>query len=148
MRPRYATLSDDSLLLSWRNDVETRTKSHNTGLVAFNEHIAWLQATLANPYSQLYIAEVEGKAVGTVRADFDADECELSLTVAPESRGQGFGKLMFSLLANHISCTVKSEIKEGHNASVKIVEEAGMSLKYVEGSVMHWARGERNRLDE
>ena len=148
IRLRHATLGDASLLLSWRNDIETRTSSHKIGIVPFNEHIVWLKATLSNHRRQLYIAEVEGKPVGTVRADFDHEDYELSWTVAPESRRQGFGKVMVCLLADQIGCPVQSDIKEGNNASVKIAQEAGMSLKYIEGGVMHWARGGRNRLDE
>ncbi len=140
MNLRLATVDDASLLLAWRNDPGTRATSHNAEVVALCEHNAWLEATLNNHHRQLYIAEVDGTPVGTVRADYDDESCELSWTVAPEARGKGFGKLMVSELAKRIDCVVRAEIKEGNIASVMIAQAAGMRMEYTKDGVMYWSR--------
>ncbi|WP_422924754.1 GNAT family N-acetyltransferase [Singulisphaera sp. PoT] len=125
---RNATLTDAELLFAWRNDPETREHSHNTGLLEFEKHVAWLEATLANPRRDLRIAEWKGIPVGTVRIDLLDDGCELSWTVAPESRGKGIGKQMIKSAVEGLSGAVFAEIKAGNIASSRMAEYAGMEL--------------------
>ena len=66
---RPAVMADADLLLAWRNDSATRSQSINTDIVERSAHLAWLKSSLSTPNRQLSIAEVEGKPVGTVRAD-------------------------------------------------------------------------------
>jgi len=148
MELRLATMDDAILLLAWRNEPATRANSHKSEVVGPNEHIAWLEATLANHHRQLYIAEVDERPIGTIRADYDGESCELSWTVAPESRGRGFGKLMVCELAKKIECAVRAEIKEDNLASVKIAEAAGMHLDYTKDSIMYWSRTSIPNLEE
>jgi hypothetical protein len=69
MQLRPAAMTDTSLLLGWRNDPQTKANSRNTERVRLAEHQQWLAQTLQNLDRQLYIAEVDGTPLGTVRAD-------------------------------------------------------------------------------
>ena len=85
VRLRPATIEDAQRLFEWRNDPQTRAQSLQQQPVAWESHLAWLQASLRNPNRQLYIAEPirrqeQGQPLilGTVRADKINEEFELS----------------------------------------------------------------------
>lgn len=87
---RPVTADDAEQLLRWRNDATTREMSVHQNEVTPADHRAWLANSLANEARALLIAEHEGRAVGVVRLDREKHgEWEISLTVAPEARGQG-----------------------------------------------------------
>lgn len=87
---RRATMQDAALLLAWRNDPETRRLSFETALVAESGHAVWLDHVSKDVTRQLVIVEVADGPVGTYRLDgLGGDEVEISVTVAPERRGQG-----------------------------------------------------------
>ena len=87
---RAATMADAELLWHWRNDPATRENSRSHEPVPLESHLAWLQASLARADRHLLVGEVAGQPVGTVRWDHEsAGEWEVSITVAPDSRGRG-----------------------------------------------------------
>lgn len=137
---RPATVADAELLLAWRNDPGTRAMSHNTNEVPLDEHIAWLNKILLDHRRGLYIAELDGRPVGTVRADVVDEVTELSWTVAPSERGKGLGRRMVRTLATSLRNPLRAEVKVGNSASVRIAYAAGMSLQKTEGGVMHFFR--------
>src|SRR5260370_31694287 len=96
MRLRPATLSEAERLFVWRNDPATRRNFINQTPVERDAHVKWLKATLGRQDRILLVAECDDRPVGTVRFDGDYAEREISFTVAPEVRSQGFGKLMVS----------------------------------------------------
>jgi UDP-2,4-diacetamido-2,4,6-trideoxy-beta-L-altropyranose hydrolase len=140
LRLRPATVADAALLLEWRNDEATRLASHNTGVVTPEDHARWLDALLRDPSRRLFIAEVNGDPVGSVRADRDPDGAchELSWTVAPAARGRGMGVRMVQLLLAEVSGPVRAEVKPGNQASVRIAEAAGLAFDVERNGVMHF----------
>jgi len=59
-------MDDAGVLLAWRNDPDTRAASHNSDKVDLQNHLAWLESSLAKPeMRQLWIAELDNLAVGT-----------------------------------------------------------------------------------
>jgi len=126
MKLRPANLGDSELLLQWRNDPITRQFSLKVGVVEQSEHEKWLRGSLANPQRRIYIAEIEGHPVGTIRTDFDGEFYELSWTVAPERRGQGVGKELVSTLVKLLAQPTRATIKKENLASIRIAEQAGL----------------------
>lgn len=120
-------MSDAEILLYWRNDPLTKAMSINTSDVSETEHLAWLAKTLSNPARKLYVAEMDGVPVGTVRADL-GNPTELSWTVAPEHRGNGYGKSMVSIAAR-LHRPAKAVIKPENSASMRIAEDAGLLIE-------------------
>ena len=137
---RPATLEDARILFEWRNDPQVRAASHNQSEISFEDHLTWLEGSLANPDRKLYIAEEDGVSVGTVRSDWVENAYTLSWTVGPEARGRGVGKRMVSLLVKQIREPIRAEVKVGNLASMKISLEAGMQLDYIKNGVMHLSR--------
>lgn len=88
----------------------------------------------------MFVAEIDGVPVGTVRMDFEAPGYELSWTVSPLIRGSGIGKVMVSRLANSINEPIRAEIKTGNIASIRIAEEAGMVFEREDNGVLHYRR--------
>jgi RimJ/RimL family protein N-acetyltransferase len=116
------------MLLRWRNDSLTLNASHTTDPVPHDGHFAWLAEVLQDPSRRLYVAEVGGVAIGTVRVDLREDGWRLSWTVAPEHRGRGRGKAMVALAAELTPGPLLAEIKAGNRASVAVAEAAGFGL--------------------
>lgn len=129
------------MLLEWRNDPETRRASHDCAEVLRDEHVSWLTETLSNLRRRLFIAQENGVAVGTVRADFADGAWEFSWTVAPNARGRGIAKQMVALLAHEISEPIRAKIKAGNSASVRVAEHAGMELFREIDGILHYRRG-------
>jgi spore coat polysaccharide biosynthesis predicted glycosyltransferase SpsG len=90
VRARPAALGDAETLWRWRNDPATRANSRSSEEVPWESHLAWLEASLTRDDRLLLVADDDSGPVGTVRWDHEgADEWEVSITVAPERRGQG-----------------------------------------------------------
>ena len=137
VRLRPATIADAQLLFAWRNDPLTRTQSIRTQPVEWESHLAWLAASLQNPDRQLFIAEqalpVEQATVvlGTVRADKMDEEYELSWTVAPEQRGNGWGRKMVAALIDQLPAGVANQavVLNTNPVSQRIAAGLGMVVK-------------------
>jgi spore coat polysaccharide biosynthesis predicted glycosyltransferase SpsG/RimJ/RimL family protein N-acetyltransferase len=93
---RPATAEDAERLRGWRDDPATRAASRSTAEVDPEAHRAWLTAALADPDRHLLVGSDERGEVGTVRWDrVDDASWEVSITVAPERRGEGLaGRLL------------------------------------------------------
>lgn len=94
MRARRVTSSDSRMLFEWRNDPVTRRRSRNTEPITWESHQSWLAHTISSSGRLLLLVECEGKPTATVRFDRIETEgrhegYEVSITLAPESRGLG-----------------------------------------------------------
>lgn len=94
---RPAELSDVRLLFEWRNDETTRVQSRSQGELNWDAHRAWLENVIADPNRRLLILELEDEPIATVRWDRSAEtDWEVSVTIAPQQRGRGFGRDVLS----------------------------------------------------
>ena len=99
VRVRAAGAADAGLLLGWRNDHATRAASRDQEPVAPEDHRSWLSGVLASDRRHLLVGEDARGPVGTVRWDRLAEGTgstqerpqvwEVSITVAPDRRGEG-----------------------------------------------------------
>lgn len=128
MELRPATLDDADALLVWRNDEETRRQSFTTDEVAYDDHVAWLRRVIADPDRLLFVGVVDGVVVGQVRLDVDGDAAEISVTVAPDARGNGYAR---GLIAAAVDVSpvdiVVARIKNGNAASRAAFTAAGFA---------------------
>jgi RimJ/RimL family protein N-acetyltransferase len=87
---RPATMTDARLLFDWRNDPTTRASSRHADELDWDTHVQWLDGTLRRSDRILLIIGDGSVPVGTIRWDREDDRTwEVSVTVAPEARGQG-----------------------------------------------------------
>lgn len=95
---RKADMDDLDMLLRWRNDPDTVKWSLNSCIVGYEEHGRWLEKALNDPDRVVYIGVYNATPVGTIRFDSikmsDGDRIFISITVAPEVRDRGYGKLI------------------------------------------------------
>jgi RimJ/RimL family protein N-acetyltransferase len=119
------------LLWEWANDPVTRQNSFNSAKIPWEEHSAWCQKKLADADYRLWIASNGGNApVGCVRFDGKESEATISLTVAPNARGKGYGTKIIQqacdrLFAESQFRLVHAYIKPENTVSVKVFEAAG-----------------------
>jgi RimJ/RimL family protein N-acetyltransferase len=90
VRLRAVTPEDCERTFGWANDPATRAASFRSAPIERAEHERWFRGSLDSPVRALLIAELEGAAIAVVRFDYsESNGTELSLTLAPERRGQG-----------------------------------------------------------
>jgi len=135
MNLRLSTISDAQLLLEWRNDELTRLNSFNSEIVSLKDHLNWFQKSLSSPNREIYIAEIKGFPIGTIRVDINEDSSkELSWTISPSQRGKGYGSLILNTFLSLYPSTYTAQIKEENTPSVKMVKKNGFTLLSKEGS--------------
>lgn len=127
MRLRPATMEDADRLFRWRNDPMTRASSVNRDPVAWDDHVAWLTASLANPLREILIAE-EDAPIGTLRLDKDI-RTEVSITLAPAARGHGQAAPLIAL-ATGTGGPYVARIRPDNPASRKAFETAGFHFTH------------------
>lgn len=89
LHARPAVLDDAELLLTWRNDPETRRWSRSTDEIDLDTHRRWLAGSLDRADRRLLVVSDLDGPVGTVRWDRECRGWEVSITVAPHRRGGG-----------------------------------------------------------
>jgi RimJ/RimL family protein N-acetyltransferase len=147
LRLRPATSADAELLLAWRNDPATRAASRTRGTVAPAAHRRWLAGKLADPAVRLAIAEVDGVAVGQLRAELTGSpaEAEVHLGLAPEARGRGLGSRLVEagvrLAAAELGVRrVIAHVRPDNVASVRSFERAGFAADGRDGDLLRLVR--------
>src|SRR5512134_3182858 len=105
---RLATESDLGFLLRLRNDEETRKWSRTAEEITAKAHRDWFNKTT----DRILVAEVDSKAVGTVRFVRHPHELEMGIVIAPEERGKGYAAEMIKLGVKEAWCPVVAYVRE------------------------------------
>jgi len=138
---RPADESDSSNLWEWRNDAATRAASLDTRHVTWADHRRWLAASLRNSKRLILVATDESQTkVGMVRFDFGHTKAAMvSITVAPEWRGRGVGRV---LLRDAIELVRMNRLCEEFTAQVRANNGPSISIFEGEGFVRVSAIGD------
>lgn len=88
---RHATANDERKLFEWRNAPETRRYAFDSNPIAWEDHVRWFRASLANAHRHLLIGEIGREAVGVLRYDLAGDCAEISIYLVPGHSGRGLG---------------------------------------------------------
>ena len=130
MRLRRATMDDALDVLAWRNDPHTIAMSKTPGVLDRASHMAWFARAVRSEDRVIFIALEADMKLGMVRFDRTGDAWLVSINVAPEQRGTGYGSRLlndaielFHSLAGDIS--ILAEVKCGNEASLRIFERCG-----------------------
>ena len=109
-------------------------------IITENDHKLWLRNLLEDKSRILFIAQEDGKDVGSVRADFDQSSglYELSWSVASNERGKGMGTKMVKLMAEKLNRKIRAEIKKENVPSIKIAEHVGMKFHHESDGILHY----------
>ncbi|WP_250258314.1 bifunctional UDP-2,4-diacetamido-2,4,6-trideoxy-beta-L-altropyranose hydrolase/GNAT family N-acetyltransferase [Dermabacter sp. Marseille-Q3180] len=127
---RDASMGDCLHLLRWRNDPETRAVSRTTEAIGLDAHAPWLERTLERHDRELFIAQVKGRPVGMVRFDADGSAWEVSINLAPETRGRGLARKVLSeaeslFFRRHPGSSVMAFVRAENAPSMRLFDRAG-----------------------
>ncbi len=127
---RDASMGDCLQLLRWRNDPATRAVSRTTEAIGLDAHAPWLERTLERHDRELFIAQVKGRPVGMVRFDADGSAWEVSINLAPETRGRGFARKVLSeaealFFRRHPGSSVMAFVRAENAPSMRLFDRAG-----------------------
>lgn len=130
---REANTADESLLRGWRNDPDTRRLSRTVGPISVENHREWLRESLDSGDRLLLIVEdPDGSPVGVVRWDrLGLSTWEISITVAPSSRGRGTARPLIAVAETALTERVGSvrrliaTIHQDNVASIRVFAGAG-----------------------
>lgn len=126
MNLRLAKGGDCRILFDWRNEESSRLQSiKNTKPIPWETHTAWFEKSLVNSNRQIYLAEVDGEAVGMIRADKDEKGYELSWIIDSRFRGKGYGKQMLSQIVERLSGHICAQIKKDNAPSLAMAKSLG-----------------------
>lgn len=136
---RPATRDDARRMHDWRNDPETRAVSRTSHQIGWDDHIAWVDRTLAAPDKQLMAGMIGEVPVGFIRFDMlEAGSAEVSLYLDPALHGLGLGRAM--LLAGERAAAdgvdTLAEVLDGNTGSARLFESAG----YRRVDANHWIK--------
>ena len=107
MNIRQASMNDAEIVLEWRNDETTRNNSFSKDVIDFETHKKWFRSKLEDESCFMYILEDASVKAGQIRIDKVNDVGEISYTIAPTKRGQGYGKKIISMLEDVIPTEIK-----------------------------------------
>lgn len=144
---RRARPADSGLLLAWRNDPETAAASRNQTPILPAEHENWFRSSMADPRRLIFIAESDGRPVGTLRADAMGDGHELSWAVAPEERRRGFGEALLRNATTVVSGKLMASIRASNAASLKIAVASGFAVVGRQGEFLRLVRDGGGTVD-
>lgn len=141
VRLRCAGHEDSRLVFDWRNDAVTRAASHETLPIPWAVHELWWKASLGRADRVLLIGEdAWDRPVGMVRFDALEGRWLVGLQVAPERRGQGWGRVLLSaglerMQVRRDAHRFHAEIKDDNPVSRRIFESCG----FRQGAGLSWS---------
>jgi UDP-2,4-diacetamido-2,4,6-trideoxy-beta-L-altropyranose hydrolase len=133
LRLRLVTADDRQLLFQWANDPAVRNNSFHSKTIGWEEHCAWFTAKIQDPACLMFLAFVDGRRpLGLARFDIQSHSAMVSVSIAAEWRGQGWGgrvirKACEAIFAARPVARVNAYIKQDNIASQSAFANAGFS---------------------
>lgn len=148
---RPATFNDAYILFVWRNDPISRAASLSTDEVPWDDHVAWLAASLTNPDRFLFIASIERvgqppAAIGMTRFDVLPSVVEVSINLDPGHRGRGLSSTLLAesldafLAISNVELPLSATIRSQNEASIRLFAKARFQLVASGGGVNRYER--------
>ncbi|WP_370182606.1 UDP-2,4-diacetamido-2,4,6-trideoxy-beta-L-altropyranose hydrolase [Alteriqipengyuania sp.] len=126
LQVRPATQGDAQALFDWRNAPENRAMMTNSGEMEYAGHVAWLERVLADDDRRLFVGEVGGQPVGSIRFDIEDGVAEVSLHLDPAFHGLGLGpKLLAAGEAGSGAGAFTATVLEKNRPSQLLFERGG-----------------------
>lgn len=134
IRLRDVSSEDCRLIWEWAVDASVRSFSFNTSAIPWHKHQRWFREKISNGNCMYYLAENhKGIPLAQVRYDTDGTNADISICVAPESRGIGLGSRIIrqsaGRLFNETAVTqIHAFVKPENKASAKAFINGGYRL--------------------
>ncbi len=136
LRPAYGC--DCEFVLDCRNDDDALRFSETHRRVDPAEHEAWFRARLRDAGGPLWIGEVDGRRLGTVRVDVRSGIGEIGIAVHPRARGRGHGRallagLLGELVADQQVVELVARVHRENEPSLRAFRGVGFVGEEVDG---------------
>jgi len=135
---RVAVQNDAKKIYTWRNAPDVRKFSRNTESITLSQHEKWFENVLADPSRFILIGSLDGEEIGVLRFDVSGHQAEVSIYLAPEQHGHGYGAALIAAGENWLSSycpevsSVNAEVLPGNEASNKLFEMCGYKLNAIQ----------------
>lgn len=133
---KLATIEDMKDVFDLSNDKLVRANSINTEQIKWENHQIWFKNKINNENDFFYLIKDSGNnLISQVRFDrIGPNECDISISIAPQFRGKGYGvKILKSvsekIMSEHKIKKINAYVKNENIASKIIFEKAGYILK-------------------
>lgn len=145
MQVRKATIDDLDDLFAWRNDATARSMFKSKDTVDYATHLAWYTRALGDPQTLVLIGQSAGSKVGVLRFERLERSWNVSINIAPDHRGSGYGyellrKGLSVLKDTHGSCSLFAEINRNNSRSFRVFERCGFHVSETDGDFVHMRR--------
>lgn len=136
LKPEAMTLrpvqqEDSHLIWEWANDPVTRSQSFSSDPIPWKRHQTWFEERLSDPLTHFYLAMGESaRAIGQIRFQIDGETATVSVSLAPEQRGKGYGAQLIGSGSRQIWLAtqvmeIHAYIKPDNLASIRAFSQAG-----------------------
>lgn len=133
---RRAEINDITKYYEWVNDPYVRKYSFNSNLVTWEQHEKWFTSKISDPNFTFFILDnLNNESIGQVRFQkIDDSNFLISISVASEYRGSGYGEKILKLSCDHFklehkSINIHAYIKIENVGSKIIFEKTGFVFK-------------------
>jgi UDP-2,4-diacetamido-2,4,6-trideoxy-beta-L-altropyranose hydrolase len=122
---------DCHLIWQWASDSVIRAHSFHPEPILWEQHVAWFDERLADPFTQFYLAvDADAKPIGQIRFQVEAEAATVSVSLALEQRGKGYGAEIIRLGSRQIWTTtevthIHAYVKPDNGASARAFAMAG-----------------------
>jgi UDP-2,4-diacetamido-2,4,6-trideoxy-beta-L-altropyranose hydrolase len=131
---RAAQNSDARFVFDCRNHPAVRAVSRNDAEISWADHQRWFAAALQHPNRHVFIGEIDGRPIGSVRFDVSDATAEVSISVHPSQHGAGIGRALLAGAELAVSRTrpelreLSAAVLDGNRPSMALFEGAGYSM--------------------
>lgn len=143
---RLAGFTDAEPLWHLANDPAVRAASWNRAPIPWDTHVTWLIRTVESSSARLYVGYIGVQMVGQARLDRSSSGVTVSVSVAREERGKGYGVALIQRATGLASswapgARLWAEVRDGNTASCRAFEKAGYRGQLEEeGGVWRYSR--------
>jgi UDP-2,4-diacetamido-2,4,6-trideoxy-beta-L-altropyranose hydrolase len=131
LRLRRVEERDCRLLWEWANDPAVRAASFSSEYIPWEHHQDWFGARIADPNAMLYLAaNPDNVSIGQIRYQVEGPRAQLSVSLAPEFRGKGYGNRIIAMATEELFrstdvTTIDAYVKPMNEASLQLFLRAG-----------------------
>jgi RimJ/RimL family protein N-acetyltransferase len=131
---RKATMDDMQMVYNWRNHINIRKCSRNNEEIDIQQHQRWFREVLDDQDRLLLIGSLDTRDIAVLRYDIDDNQAEVSVFLAPDEMGRGYGKALLAagekyILANRPDVkSVIADVMAENKVSQKLFESSGYAL--------------------
>jgi len=128
---RPVRVEDCRLIWEWANDPVARALSFSTEKIPWEKHVAWFESKRTDPSIHFFIAvDKNDVPAGQIRFQINGQAAVVSVSLAPEQRGRGYGAKIIQMGTRELWVTTKTNIihayiKQDNIASIRAFVKAG-----------------------